>query len=131
MTNYPIQLSTQLSLHLRSFRQHRKLTQQQLAQALGLTQSRIADIEADPGKVSVDNLLNILSALNVQLVLEDKQGRQDQQDRQGQQDRQDPSALGITEVLGRSITQAENTLPQAAGLELLQASKKKPHGGSW
>jgi len=125
MTNYPIQLSAQLSQHLRSFRQHRKLTQQQLAQSLGLTQSRIADIEADPGKVSVENLLKILSALKVQLILEDKQ------DRQGQQDRQDPSALGITEVLGRSLTQAENTLPQAAGLELLQASKKKPHGGSW
>ena len=129
MTNYPIQLSAQLSQHLRSFRQHRKLTQQQLAQSLGLTQSRIADIEADPGKVSVENLLKILSALKVQLVLED------QQDRQDRQDRQDPSALGlgldITQTIGRSPTQAENTLPQAAGLERLQASKKKPHGGSW
>ncbi|MBT8523638.1 helix-turn-helix domain-containing protein [Polynucleobacter paneuropaeus] len=122
MTNYPIQLSAQLSQHLRSFRQHRKLTQQQLAQSLGLTQSRIADIEADPGKVSVENLLKILSALKVQLVLEDQQD---------QQDWQDPSALGIAELIGRSPTQAENTLPQAAGLELLQASKKKPHGGSW
>jgi HTH-type transcriptional regulator/antitoxin HipB len=122
MTNYPILLSAQLSQHLRSFRQHRKLTQQQLAQSLGLTQSRIADIEADPGKVSVENLLKILSALKVQLVLEDQQD---------QQDWQDPSALGIAELIGRSPTQAENTLPQAAGLELLQASKKKPHGGSW
>ena len=122
MTNYPIQLYAQLSQHLRSFRQHRKLTQQQLAQSLGLTQSRIADIEADPGKVSVENLLKILSALKVQLVLEDQQD---------QQDWQDPSALGIAELIGRSPTQAENTLPQAAGLELLQASKKKPHGGSW
>ena len=122
MTNYPIQLSAQLSQHLRSFRQHRKLTQQQLAQSLGLTQSRIADIEADPGKVSVENLLKILSALKVQLVLEDQQD---------QQDWQDPSALGIAELIGRSPTQAENTRPQAAGLELLQASKKKPHGGSW
>ena len=122
MTNYPIQLSAQLSQHLRSFRHHRKLTQQQLAQSLGLTQSRIADIEADPGKVSVENLLKILSALKVQLVLEDQQD---------QQDWQDPSALGIAELIGRSPTQAENTLPQAAGLELLQASKKKPHGGSW
>ena len=122
MTNYPIQLSAQLSQHLRSFRQHRKLTQQQLAQSLGLTQSRIADIEADPGKVSVENLLKILSALKVQLVLEDQQD---------QQDWQDPSALGVAELIGRSPTQAENTLPQAAGLELLQASKKKPHGGSW
>ena len=89
---------------------------------MGLTQSRIADIEADPGKVSVENLLKILSALKVQLVLEDQQD---------QQDWQDPSALGIAELIGRSPTQAENTLPQAAGLELLQASKKKPHGGSW
>ena len=122
MTNYPIQLAAQLSLHLRSFRQHRKLTQQQLAQALGLTQSRIADIEADPGKVSVDNLLNILSALNVQLVLEDKQGRQDQQDQ---------PALGIAKLIGSPPTQTEKTQPQPPGLELLQASKRKISGGSW
>ncbi|HQT82490.1 MAG TPA: helix-turn-helix transcriptional regulator [Ferrovaceae bacterium] len=119
MTHYPIQLSTQLSQHLRSFRQHRKMTQRQLAQSLGLTQSRIADIEADPGKVSVENLLKILSALNVQLVLED------------QKDRPDQSALGITKPIGSPPTQANNTASPAAELGVLQASKRKAPGNSW
>jgi len=95
------------------------MTQQQLAQSLGLTQSRIAEIEADPGRVSVENLLKILSALNVQLVLED------QQDQPGQ------STLGITQLIGSAPTQANNTLSPAAGLELLQASKLKVPGSSW
>ena len=116
MIHYPIQLSAQLSQHLRSFRQHRKMTQQQLAQSLGLTQSRIAEIEADPGRVSVENLLKMLSALNVQLVLEDQQ---------------DQSTLGISQLIASPPTQANNTLPEAAGLKLLQASKRKAPGSSW
>jgi HTH-type transcriptional regulator/antitoxin HipB len=116
MINYPIQLSTQLSQHLRSFRQLRKMTQQQLAQSLGLTQSRIAEIEANPGKVSVENLLKILSALNVQFVLADKQ---------------DQSALGVAKLIDNPPNQANNTLSQVVGLEMLHASKRKTPRSSW
>jgi HTH-type transcriptional regulator/antitoxin HipB len=36
-------------------------------------QSRVADIEANPGAMSVDQLFKVLAALDVQLVLRDKQ----------------------------------------------------------
>lgn len=69
--DYPIRFAEQLSQHLRSFRKNRNLTQTQLAQLLGLTQSRIAELEAAPERTSVDNLLRLLAALKVDLVLRD------------------------------------------------------------
>jgi HTH-type transcriptional regulator/antitoxin HipB len=36
-------------------------------------QPRVADIEANPGAMSVDQLFKVLAALDVQLVLRDKQ----------------------------------------------------------
>ena len=36
---------------------------------LGVTQSRIADIETNPGRVSLENLLKVLTALDIRLVL--------------------------------------------------------------
>lgn len=67
--DYPINFSDQLAQHLKSFRKSRGLTQAQLALHLGVTQSRIADIEANPGTVSLENLLKVLSALNVRMIL--------------------------------------------------------------
>lgn len=69
--DYPIHFADQLAQHLKSFRKSRGLTQAQLALSLGVTQSRVADIETNPGKVSLENLLKVLSALNVRMVLTD------------------------------------------------------------
>ena len=71
--DFPLSLSTQLKQHLRSLRKTRGLTQAGLAQLLGVGQSRVADIEADPGTVSLDQLLKVLAALDAELVLRDKQ----------------------------------------------------------
>jgi HTH-type transcriptional regulator/antitoxin HipB len=43
------------------------------AEAGGVGQSRVADIEANPGAMSVDQLFMVLAAFDVQLVLRDKQ----------------------------------------------------------
>lgn len=67
--DYPINFTDQLAQHLKSFRKSRGLTQAQLALHLGVTQSRVADIETNPGKVSLENLLKVLSALNVRMIL--------------------------------------------------------------
>ena len=67
--DYPINFADQLAQHLKSFRKSRGLTQVQLAQHLGVTQSRVAEIEMHPGKVSLENLLNVLAALNVRMLL--------------------------------------------------------------
>lgn len=69
--DYPINFAEQLAQHLKAFRKARGLTQTQLAMHLGVTQSRVADIETNPGKVSLENLLKVLAALDVRVLLRD------------------------------------------------------------
>jgi HTH-type transcriptional regulator/antitoxin HipB len=70
--DFGVHFSEQLRQHLRALRKARGLTQARLAQKLGVGQSRVADIEANPGAMSVDQLFRVLAALDVQLVLRDK-----------------------------------------------------------
>lgn len=71
--DFGVHFAEQLRQHLRALRKARGLTQSRLAQKLGVGQSRVADIEANPGAMSVDQLFRVLAALDVQLVLRDKQ----------------------------------------------------------
>jgi HTH-type transcriptional regulator/antitoxin HipB len=59
----------QLSLHLRSLRKARGLTQAQLASRMGVGQSRISAIEKDATKLTAEQLLRVLSALGASVVL--------------------------------------------------------------
>lgn len=70
--DYPIHFTDQLRQHLRALRKARGLTQARLAQLLGTTQSRVADIEANPGAVSVDQLFRVLAALGAEVALRDR-----------------------------------------------------------
>ncbi len=67
--DHPIRLADQLRAHLRAMRLQRGLTQAELGRRLGLGQVRIADIEARPGAISVDQLMAMLSALGGMLVV--------------------------------------------------------------
>ncbi|CAN7158519.1 helix-turn-helix domain-containing protein [Variovorax sp. LjRoot290] len=67
--DYAVRLADQLRAHLRALRKQRGLTQAQLGQRLGIGQARMAEIEARPGLVSVDQLMQLLSALGATLVL--------------------------------------------------------------
>lgn len=69
--NYVIQTPLQLSSHLRALRKARGLSQAELGLMLGVGQTRVARIEGSPTAISVEQLLEILSALGVQLVLRD------------------------------------------------------------
>lgn len=69
MADYPIHTSEQLRSYLKSLRQTRQLTQQQLADRLGVTRPRVWKIEQAPGDVTLDNLLRVLTALGVELTL--------------------------------------------------------------
>ncbi len=69
--DYPFQLSGQLQQLLKSLRKSRKMTQAELAQRLGVVQSRIADIERNPGAVNVEQLLQVLAILGAQMVVRD------------------------------------------------------------
>ena len=69
--DYPVQLTTQLPQLLKSLRKSRGLTQTELARRLGVGQSRVADIERDPGSISVEQLMQLLSILGAGLVIQD------------------------------------------------------------
>lgn len=69
--DYPVQLSSQLQKQLKSLRKSRQMTQAELARRLGVVQSRVADIERDPGAVSVEQLLQVLAMLGAQMVVRD------------------------------------------------------------
>ncbi len=69
--DFPLHFSDQLREHLRALRKARGLTQAELGRLLGLGQARIAEIEANPGVVGLDQLMRLLSALDASLVLRD------------------------------------------------------------
>lgn len=68
-STYPIRFTGQLRQHLRSLRKRRGLTQAQLGALVGVSQARIAEIEANPSVVSFEQLVQMLSALEVTLSL--------------------------------------------------------------
>jgi len=67
--DYPVVTVAQLSAYLKALRKTHGLTQGGLGMLLGLKQVRIAEIEANPGSVSVAQMHRILSALGTQIVL--------------------------------------------------------------
>ena len=67
--SFPIRLPDQLKQHLRALRKSRGLTQAQLGALIGVKQARIAEIEANPGAVSLDQLTRVLAVLGGTLHL--------------------------------------------------------------
>ena len=64
-----LQLPDQLALHLKSLRKAAGVSQAQLAQRLGVSQSRVAAIERDPAAISVRQLMEILQLLDADLFM--------------------------------------------------------------
>ncbi len=64
-----LQLPDQLALHLKSLRKAAGVSQAQLAQRLGVSQSRVAAIERDPAAISVRQLMEILQLLDADLLM--------------------------------------------------------------
>ena len=67
--DYPVRFPGQLRLHLRALRKRRGLTQAQVGALIGVSQARIAEIEAAPGLVSFEQLMQLLSALGLTVSL--------------------------------------------------------------
>lgn len=66
----PIVTASQLGTLLQSARKSRKLTQARLGGRLGLSQTRISELELAPGSLSVDQLLLICAQLGLQLSVQ-------------------------------------------------------------
>lgn len=72
--SFPLRIPDQLKQHLRALRKSRGLTQGQLGALVGVRQARIAEIEANPGAVSLDQLTKVLAALGGTLHLRSAEG---------------------------------------------------------
>ncbi|PWF46693.1 transcriptional regulator [Massilia glaciei] len=66
---YPLRFTAQLRQHLRALRTKRGLTQAQLGAIIGVSQARIAEIEANPGLVRFEQMMQILSTLDTTILL--------------------------------------------------------------
>ena len=65
-----IQAPTQLGVLLRGARRKRGMSQQELAlKAGGTSQNRLSQLELQPGRLTVERLLLILAALDLELVV--------------------------------------------------------------
>ncbi len=69
---FPVRFPDQLRQHLRALRKRHGLTQAQLGALIGVSQARIAEIEANPGLVNFEQLMKVLSVLGVSLTLQDE-----------------------------------------------------------
>lgn len=75
--DYSLHFVDQLRPHLRALRKKRGLTQGQVGALVGVSQARIAEIEANPGAVSFEQLMKLLSVLGASFALrEEDEARQ-------------------------------------------------------
>jgi HTH-type transcriptional regulator/antitoxin HipB len=73
-----IRAPAQLGALLRGVRRQRGLSQQELAlRAGGTSQARLSQLELQPGRLTVERLLLILAALDLELVVRPRQSGSD------------------------------------------------------
>ena len=70
---YRIAIAQQLGGLLTSLRKARRITQKQLGESLGMSQRMVAKLEAYPEKASFERELHALSAMEVDLVLKERE----------------------------------------------------------
>lgn len=69
--NYAVSTPAQLKTILRAMRDSRNMSQVELGKRIGVSQRRIAAIEAAPGRASFEQLSRIVAALGARLVIDD------------------------------------------------------------
>lgn len=69
---YILRTADQLRPILKGFRNARGYSQTELAGRLGITQQALSALEREPDSASVGRLMQLLAALDVEIVLRDK-----------------------------------------------------------
>ncbi|MES3003136.1 MAG: helix-turn-helix transcriptional regulator [Pseudomonadota bacterium] len=69
---YPVDTPQQLRTILRALRHSRQLTQVELGARLGVSQKRVARIEAAPELTSFDQIARMVSAMGARLIVEEQ-----------------------------------------------------------
>lgn len=67
-----ISTDKQLGHLLQGYRKAKGMTQGQLAQKAGISQARQSVLELHPGRITIERLLRILGALNLEMVIQEK-----------------------------------------------------------
>ncbi len=67
--NYPLNTPAEARAVLRGLRRARGLSQAQAGQLLGVSQKRLARIEAAPGRASLDQVAKLVALLGAKLVV--------------------------------------------------------------
>jgi HTH-type transcriptional regulator/antitoxin HipB len=75
-----LSIPQQIGPLLQASRKSARLSQTELAQRLGISQSRMSAMELDPGSISLEQLLALLSALNLEVLVQTKAGLDSQLD---------------------------------------------------
>ncbi|KQX27180.1 helix-turn-helix domain-containing protein [Variovorax sp. Root434] len=70
--DFPLRFVDQLRPHLKALRKKRGLTQAQAGALVGVSQARIAEIEANPGAVGFEQLMKLLSVLGASFYLREE-----------------------------------------------------------
>lgn len=105
---YLLQTPDQLAVHLRALRLANGWSQKQLAEKLGLSQSRVARIERDPLSISVEQLLKVLSALGANVRIHvDTEGASPTQTPVVQVHAADTAGESLTSAAGIAFTKSE------------------------
>ena len=73
--DYVAHTPRQLGAILRAHRKKRQMTQGMVGSRVGVRQSQISSIETHGADITVDTLYRLLSALDLELVLRNKQAR--------------------------------------------------------
>lgn len=71
--DYRIAIASQLANFLKSLRKQSGMTQGELGQKLGISQRSVAQFEAHPEKARFVRVLQVLSALDVDLVIRERE----------------------------------------------------------
>jgi HTH-type transcriptional regulator / antitoxin HipB len=69
MRDFHVKTPDQLKTMLRSLRRAQELSQSEFGRKVGLSQERISAIENHPERVTTDQLLTLLMALDMELVI--------------------------------------------------------------
>lgn len=72
MRDYTIRTTDQLKSLIRSFRDRAQAGQHEVAIKLGTSQQNISRLEREPGSMSLERFIRLLSALDIDLVLRDR-----------------------------------------------------------
>lgn len=77
---YIIQNPQQLGSVVQGIRQARSLTQGAIGKRVGIGQSSVSGLEANPAPASLSQVFKLLSALNLELVIRDRAKQAKQSD---------------------------------------------------